>query len=284
MPVGLNGQQVLPGWDDPRLVQVPVAGTRVRLTVRRGWYQRVAAYVAWRWHNEVEPLVRGECWGYDYRPARAAGGAWSSHATGYCIDLNSDHAGAQLWGSRKLKATGDQLAAMRRIKQDTGLLWGGPRWAGGDYGPSDYAGGAWVDEPKAHFVDPMHWDLPSGIGDAEAWCKALCLRLGIGPDGTTGSAPVPPVVKPPVTEHGLVISVKQVQPGDSNDKVRVVQATLNKVLPAKLVVDGQFGRRTQAAYAAWQRSLGYRGVDADGVPGFKSLTSLGRVGKFLVIP
>lgn len=182
MAVGLNGQPVLSGWDDPALTTISVVGSKVRLTVHKGWFQRVAAYVAWRWNREVEPLKAGECWGFDYRPARAAGGAWSSHSTGYCIDLNSNGAGSQLWGDRRLKATAAQMRAMSRIKKDTGLLWGGPRWAGGDYGPSKYAQGAWVDAPGANYVDPMHWDLPKGV-DAEAWCKALCERLRIGPDG-----------------------------------------------------------------------------------------------------
>lgn len=40
--------------------------------------------------------------------------------------------------------------------------------------------------------------------------------------------------------------------------------------------DGSFGSTTVAAYAAWQRHLGYRGADADGVPGLASLRELGR--------
>ncbi|GAU66652.1 N-acetylmuramoyl-L-alanine amidase [Streptomyces sp. NBRC 110611] len=40
--------------------------------------------------------------------------------------------------------------------------------------------------------------------------------------------------------------------------------------------DGSFGTKTITAYAAWQRRLGYTGRDADGIPGRKSLTALGR--------
>lgn len=39
-------------------------------------------------------------------------------------------------------------------------------------------------------------------------------------------------------------------------------------------VDGSYGALTVRAYAAWQRSLGYRGGDADGVPGTASLQKL----------
>ena len=185
MPTGLNGQPVLSGWNDPALVTVAVPGSKVRLTVHKGWFQRVAAYVAWRWHNEVEPLKAGQCWGFDYRPARAAGGAWSSHSTGYAIDLNSNGAGSQLWGDTSLKATPAQLRAMAAIKKDTGLLWGGPATYGGDYSkPSNW--------------DPMHWDLPKGV-DAEAWCKSLVQRLRLGADGRPVSAIV---VTPPPAERG----------------------------------------------------------------------------------
>jgi len=40
-------------------------------------------------------------------------------------------------------------------------------------------------------------------------------------------------------------------------------------------VDGSFGTETVAAYASWQRRLGYTGPAADGIPGDTSLKSLG---------
>ncbi|WP_233290173.1 peptidoglycan-binding protein [Kitasatospora sp. MBT66] len=47
-------------------------------------------------------------------------------------------------------------------------------------------------------------------------------------------------------------------------------------------VDGSFGTRTVAAYRSYQRSLGYGGSDADGIPGLVSLTELGRRRGFTV--
>ena len=44
-------------------------------------------------------------------------------------------------------------------------------------------------------------------------------------------------------------------------------------------VDGYFGTKTVTAYAAWQRSLGYSGLAANGLPGRTSLTTLGE-GRF----
>ncbi|MEV7346107.1 N-acetylmuramoyl-L-alanine amidase [Streptomyces sp. NPDC093544] len=48
--------------------------------------------------------------------------------------------------------------------------------------------------------------------------------------------------------------------------------------------DGSFGSKTIAAYAKWQRHLGYTGDDANGIPGKISLTKLGsQTGLFNVV-
>lgn len=47
---------------------------------------------------------------------------------------------------------------------------------------------------------------------------------------------------------------------------------------------GAFGSMTVAAYATWQRRLGYGGSDADGIPGMTSLSKLGAKYGFRVIP
>ena len=53
------------------------------------------------------------------------------------------------------------------------------------------------------------------------------------------------------------------------------------LLPAERV-DGSFGTVTVDAYKEWQRSLGFSGKAADGVPGAVSLTKLGRAHGFRV--
>lgn len=63
------------------------------------------------------------------------------------------------------------------------------------------------------------------------------------------------------------------------DEVLVVERALHAegLLPAQWV-DGSYGTKTVAAYAAWQRSHaggGYSGRDADGIPGQASLARLG---------
>ncbi len=55
----------------------------------------------------------------------------------------------------------------------------------------------------------------------------------------------------------------------------VEQALQAKGLLASAQVDGHYGTMTLDAYAAWQRRLGFSGLDANGVPGRTSLTELG---------
>src|SRR5262245_30643547 len=70
-------------------------------------------------------------------------------------------------------------------------------------------------------------------------------------------------------------------PGAAAHVLAVEQALQAKGLLAASLVDGHYGTSTLDAYAAWQRSLGYSGLDANGVPGRTSLTSLGS-GRFTV--
>lgn len=57
--------------------------------------------------------------------------------------------------------------------------------------------------------------------------------------------------------------------------VRTVEdALVREGLLSAARADGHFGSDTVKAYAAWQRRLGYRGQDADGIPGSASLKKL----------
>ncbi|MFF2042983.1 peptidoglycan-binding protein [Kitasatospora sp. NPDC058170] len=59
-------------------------------------------------------------------------------------------------------------------------------------------------------------------------------------------------------------------------EVRIVeQALADEGFLEQRWVDGSLGTRTVEAYAAFQRSLGYSGTDANGIPGQRSLRELG---------
>jgi hypothetical protein len=70
-------------------------------------------------------------------------------------------------------------------------------------------------------------------------------------------------------------------PGAKSSVLLVEQALQAKGLLAAKWVDGYFGTTTVAAYAQYQESLGYTGLDASGLPGQTSLTKLG-AGRFTV--
>lgn len=66
-----------------------------------------------------------------------------------------------------------------------------------------------------------------------------------------------------------------ITPGAGPSVTLVEQALVEGGFLDSQYVDGHFGTVTRTAYAAWQRSLGYTGLGATGLPGKASLTSLG---------
>jgi peptidoglycan hydrolase-like protein with peptidoglycan-binding domain len=70
-------------------------------------------------------------------------------------------------------------------------------------------------------------------------------------------------------------------PGAKSSVLLVEQALAAKHLLDAQWVDGYFGTKTIDAYAQYQVSLGYTGLDANGLPGKTSLVKLGQ-GRFTV--
>jgi peptidoglycan hydrolase-like protein with peptidoglycan-binding domain len=64
-------------------------------------------------------------------------------------------------------------------------------------------------------------------------------------------------------------------PGAKASVLLVERALRDRHLLDTKWVDGYFGTTTVAAYAKYQKSLGYTGLDANGLPGKASLTKLG---------
>ena len=106
-------------------------------------------------------------------------------------------------------------------------------------------------------------------------------------------APKPPAPKPApmlTVDLSRIILAARTDPGAAQghqtyaNGVRVVEAALKSagLLPSKYASDGSFGSTTVTAYRNWQLKLGYRGSDADGIPGLASLTKLGKKYGFAV--
>ncbi|WP_410809548.1 peptidoglycan-binding domain-containing protein [Micromonospora sp. 067-2] len=88
----------------------------------------------------------------------------------------------------------------------------------------------------------------------------------------------------PVVDMEALIKAAQIDPrradtaitsGSKDSVLQVERALQARGLLAAGYVDGHFGTSTVAAYATYQRSLGYSGLDASGLPGPTSLRQLG---------
>jgi lysozyme len=72
------------------------------------------------------------------------------------------------------------------------------------------------------------------------------------------------------------VRVADVQPGNKNPSVLIVQKALAKAVGLDYSSGpGNFGARTRKAYAEWQRKSGFSGSAADGKPGIQTLKLLG---------
>ncbi|MGW0283220.1 M23 family metallopeptidase [Streptomyces sp. NPDC003236] len=80
-----------------------------------------------------------------------------------------------------------------------------------------------------------------------------------------------------------MVALSNVRLGASNDDVRTVQRAL--IAQGHAIPEGPtgfFGAQTRAAYRAEQLAQGFTGADADGIPGYASLSALGRRAGFTV--
>lgn len=71
------------------------------------------------------------------------------------------------------------------------------------------------------------------------------------------------------------INVETVRPGRRNKSIGLVQTGLARTVGLGKVTVDMFDGETERAYAHWQRTLGYVGNDARGIPDLRSLRTLG---------
>jgi len=111
---------------------------------------------------------------------------------------------------------------------------------------------------------------------------ALCVAVGVPAHAWAGTSSAPaarPVVDMEATVLAAQIDPRRADhtltPGAKDSVLAVEQALEAQHLLDPQWVDGYFGTQTVSAYAAYQRSLGYIGLAANGLPGTTSLTKLG---------
>ncbi|HEY1178524.1 MAG TPA: peptidoglycan-binding domain-containing protein [Phytomonospora sp.] len=96
--------------------------------------------------------------------------------------------------------------------------------------------------------------------------------------GTRASAALPTVDMEAVVKAAQIDPRRAdstLTPGAKASVLLVEQALQARGLLSSTYVDGYFGTKTIDAYAAYQQSLGYTGLDASGLPGPTSLKTLG---------
>jgi hypothetical protein len=104
--------------------------------VRSGDVAAVLGYVARQFHDRVENLLNGWCWGWAYRAIRGQESGYSNHASGTAVDFNAPR---HPLGVRNT-FTADQRDEIHKILNEVGNV---VRWGG------DYSGR----------VDEMHFEI-----------------------------------------------------------------------------------------------------------------------------
>jgi peptidoglycan hydrolase-like protein with peptidoglycan-binding domain len=117
--------------------------------------------------------------------------------------------------------------------------------------------------------------------------RAVALIAGAAITSTllAGSAAAAPQrelapARPAINMERLLIAAQLDQYRPNNGTTRGAVKSVKRVQRSlrrrgfSVAVDGNFGDQTLARYAAWQRRLGYSGLDASGIPGETSLKRL----------
>jgi hypothetical protein len=257
-PSSLNGWPAITRAGDARMTRATVPGTSKAVTLRKEAAPLFLNLLS-RINAEVLPLDRGPLDSWQYRNARLGGGL-SNHASGTAIDFRYD----VLKADHLTHLSPAQRAKMEHLldgyKTSDGhriFGWGG-EWKNG------------VARDEMHVEVGQAWQVGRAITAADL--EAVQHRLQLGADGRTqaGSRPAPHPVPHPASLH-----LAKLQPGDRNAEVGQLQRALLAHGFNPGPIDGQFGPKTQVAVRALQRSLGFTGHDADGVPGKTSLARLG---------
>jgi len=279
--VSLNGWPVLDDGDS-RIATGVIPGTDRRVTLAKACLPLFLHFCA-AWNKEMPARLKltnhaNEVDGHEVRQARNAN-AYSNHASGTAVDL----AYRVLLADNQRHMTDEERTILKRILSRYVTTDG--HWVLGN-------GYAWGKCDEMHTELNQSWEIGAKRDTTLADVNNVVKRLGIKSDGTTTlikqiikpkPAPVPaPKPVPPTTP--TTVHVANVQPGKSNAEIGIVQKALKVLGYYKDTVDGKFGPNTLAAYAAWQRNLGYTGADADGKPGKVSLTALGGRYHFTVAP
>lgn len=214
-----------------------VPGTKMKLApgVRKGDVATVLFYVAEQLNLRVEPIAKpgpNDDWGYSFRLNTNNKSQISCHGSATCFDYNA----TAHPNGRKNTFTAAQFAEIDRILAEVFNV---------------------VTQLRGY--DEMHFEIKGNAAQvADAARHVELLRAGTAP-----VVPTPEAGKP-------IIKL-----GSKGDAVTILQDRLKKNYPAyagSLVVDGDFGAKTDAAVREFQKRSK---LAVDGVVGAKTWKALG---------
>lgn len=231
------------GWPasrDPDAIGIDhffaVGGVQFPGGVKSGDVATVLGHIAAGIHLKCERLVKGWCWGYEYRQNVNNPGTLSSHSAGVSIDVNSPkhpNGAKGTWSP-------EQVATIRGLIAEAGgvVAWG-----------HDWRG----------TVDDMHFEIrgtPSAVKTAAAGLRPK-------PTAPVGMTPFP---LPPGYYFGPLSGPKESISGMAADgSDRKWRPSISRIQAVvKVGADGLYGPRTIQAVKGWQAS---HQLEADGLTG-----------------
>lgn len=218
MTTSQNGWPASSNKESIGVVDAVAPGTSVSFPqgVKGGDVKTILMYVAQQFHETVEPLKDGECWGYDYRSISGSKTV-SNHGSGTAIDFNaSEHP-----MGKKGTFTAKQVAAIHEIIKycDAAVRWGG-----------DYSGR----------LDEMHFEINT---DAAGVAKLATKIAGhAGGASTNPTLLVVDGMLGPNTIKAWQHIMKTTVDGEishPSDLVKAVQTKLKNTVGKALDVDGE---------------------------------------------
>ncbi len=251
--------------------------------------------------TDVEPSLQGEPW-----CAAFVTDAWARQGVDlrrvisnpyYCPYLESLGKQYDAWhayGSGYSPAAGDLALMGRGEATHVGLSAPAP----GDYdgyrqvegntvaegagGSQTNGNGVWV-RYRTDFI--RGWISMAELIGALVKDGTLAVRAGTPtPGNTTHTTSTTKPFSYATMMLAVPASPKSRYPGRFNGNVRIVQQLMAAQSAMAFVhTDGIWTTKTTRAYRIWQLALGYRGADADGIPGRDSLAKLVARGGFTLI-
>ena len=262
-----------------------IPGTGRHLYMRDDHAGFVLACYALEHARRVEkPSKTWDWWGWAYRAIRGRSRGYSNHASATAADLNATQHPLGTLPSRNF--TPKQIAtiqALLKASRYNGVV----RW-GGNYSGRKDGMHFEINRPYAYVQVAAErlaaTDAGRQVLNANKGGFSKLRRIAAGSTSTPAPKPstpakpsTPPKKAPKLNDVSLGINQRQARAGGTDKKVAVQR--LQRALIARKVLaarsdDGYYGKKTKAAYKKWQRKLGYRGKDADGIPGTASFKKL----------